>query len=82
VAHFIAIPSLVETGLPDRLAARSAPRRFANPATPDSIVAALHNTDFGILFSSTKSKLHLPPDWIAIILHAAGVGPVGASQYK
>jgi len=42
----------------------------------------MHNTGFGILFSSTKSKLHLPPGWIAIILHVAGVGPVGASQYK
>jgi hypothetical protein len=76
------ISSLVETGLPDRLAARSAPRRFANPATHGNIVAAMHNTGFGILFSSTKSNLHLPPGWIASILHVTGVGPVGASQYK
>jgi hypothetical protein len=24
----------------------------------------------------------LPPEWIAIILHATGIGPVGASRYK
>jgi len=76
------ISSLVKTGLPDSLAARSAPRRFANPAVHGDIIAAMHNTGFGILFSSTKSKLHLPPGWIAIILHVTGVGPVGASQHK
>jgi hypothetical protein len=45
-----------------------------------NIIAATHNARFGILFFSNNSKLHLPPEGIAIILRATGTSPVGASN--
>jgi hypothetical protein len=46
-----------------------------------TIIAAMHNAGFGILFLR-PFQIGLPPEWIAIILRSTGIGPVGASQCK
>jgi hypothetical protein len=42
----------------------------------------MHNGQIRNLFSSSNSKLHLPPDWNEIILAGkVGIGPVGVRPF-
>jgi hypothetical protein len=57
-------------------------RRSRNPVIQyDNIIAAMHNIGIELYFLR-PIQIALPPEWIAIILHVSGIGPVGASKDK